>query len=328
MKATTAILTLLFALVCAGATTASAAGGKRVTSASSVRVRATPSTSGTVVETLSIGVVLDEVGRSPAPQKVGSQEDYWYKVALPSGKQGWVFGGLTKAVDPNRLDTAYVEITRDRLANDVVALTFADWTDLVAFLDRAAGSVSSKEARGELEMARLVAVGNALMATPIEQQNRAPYKPWRDKLKTKVVYSEPAAQWLVEADEFWTVQSRYADTTVGDRLAWDAANASLPGECEGDVSCTLSAYNLTAGRYVKLYPKGQHTDEAIGRLVEIVEGALKDGQETGYYVPTEPEYQEPMRKDLAEARAAVSASSGARRDEALALIGQLDAKLK
>lgn len=328
MKSTTAILALLLALACVGATTASAAGGKRVTSASSVRVRATPSTSGAVVDTLSIGVVLDEVGRSPAPQKVGSQEDYWYKVALPSGKQGWVFGGLTKAVDPNRPDGAYVEIARDRLANDVVALTFADWTDLVAFLDRAPGLVSTKEARGELEMARLVAVGNALMATPIEQQNRAPYKPWRDKLKTKTVYSEPAAQWLVEADEFWAVQSRYADTAVGDRLAWDAANASLPGECEGDVSCSLSAYNFTAGRYVKLYPKGEHTDEAIARLIEIVEGALKDGQETGYYVPTEPEYQEPLRKDLAEARAAVAAANSPRRDETLALVDRLAAKLQ
>src|SRR4051812_46197120 len=89
-----------------------AAGSKRITSASSVRVRSGPSTSASVVDTLSVGVLLDELGRSDTQQTIGGQKNFWYKVATPGGKTGWIFGGLTLPADPDHLDDAYLALAR------------------------------------------------------------------------------------------------------------------------------------------------------------------------------------------------------------------------
>jgi hypothetical protein len=303
---------------------ASAAAPKRITTASAVRLRSAPNTSAPVVATLALGVVLDELGRSDAPQKVDGREDYWYKVAAPGGRQGWVFGGLTRAADPSRLDGVHLEIGRERLENTVEELSFPDWVDAVDFLGRAARAASSREARGELELMRLAALGNALAAVPFEERDAAPYERWRDSLGDAVVYSEPAGLWLVAADEFWGLRDRYADTALGERIAWDAANVTLPGECEGDLGCHLAAYNLSAGRYLTLYPSGAHADEALGQLVEML-GQVAGG---GYELPAEPQYRSELRGELAETRKVVSGASGANRAEALRLLDALDARLR
>ena len=318
---------LLAAAVCLAWPVAARAAGKRMTAASSVRLRSAPTTSAPVVDTLSIGVLLDELGRSDAPQKINGQDDYWYRVTTPAGKQGWVFGGLTRAVDPNRLDEAYLEIARDRLDNGIEELSFADWTDFVAFLKRVAPSVGSRDARGGLELIRLAATADALASIPLDKQNAAPYKAWRDSLGGAVVYNEIGAQWFVDADEYWKLQAKYADTAVGERIAWDASQAPVPGECEGDVACHIAAFNVSTGRYLKLYPSGEHADDGLREIVDLLKDATAGG-ESPYELPTEAQYKAELRKDLAETRAIVSNASGAQRAEALALIDRVGEKLK
>jgi hypothetical protein len=61
---------------------------------SSVRVRATPDLKAATIELLSILDPVEVLGRSDAKQKIGSTEDYWYKVRTPDGKEGWSFGGF------------------------------------------------------------------------------------------------------------------------------------------------------------------------------------------------------------------------------------------
>src|SRR6185369_9319011 len=72
----------------------------RITVASGVRVRKAPQVSAEEVERLQIGAVLQEIEQSSSKEKVGQVEDYWYRVALQSGKEGWVFGGFTIIFDP------------------------------------------------------------------------------------------------------------------------------------------------------------------------------------------------------------------------------------
>jgi hypothetical protein len=271
-------------------------------------------------------VLLDEVGRSDAPQTVSGMQDYWYKVTTPGGKTGWVFGGLTLAADPSHIEDAYLRVARDRADNGVEELSFADWIDYVAFLTRAAPQITSPEARGEVELLRLSAIGSALAATPFDKQDAAPYKPWRDSVGTGVVYSEPAGRYFVEAEEYWKLAAKYASTGIGERIAFDAANIPLPGECEGDFSCEIAAYNISLGRYLKLYPKGEHAADALRLLVDMLGGV--GGESTGLELPTDEPYKGETRKDLAETRAIVSGATGAKRDEALRLIDAVDAKLK
>jgi hypothetical protein len=311
--------------------TASAAPLKRITSASSVRLRATPSTSAAVVDTLGIGVVLDELERSGAPQKINGVEEYWYRVSTPNGKQGWVFGGLARAVDANRLDDAALEIGRERLDSTIEELKFADWADLAGFLGRAAAAATSRDAAAELELMRLAAASNALASTPYDAADTAPYTAFRAALGDAVVYNEIGGNWLVTAESYWKLRDRYASLPIAERIAWDAANVQLPGECEGDASCHLSAWLMTMGRYLGLYPAGTHADEAIGELVEVLRPVVVPDPaavEDMYTIPSEAAYRADMRKDAASARTTVAAATSSRRDEALRMLDTLDARLK
>src|SRR5215203_1858426 len=67
----------------------------RITSASNVRARALPNTSAEEVTRLQIGTIVQELEQSSSKEKIGNAEDYWYKIALPGGKEGWVFGSFT-----------------------------------------------------------------------------------------------------------------------------------------------------------------------------------------------------------------------------------------
>lgn len=309
---------------------ASAAGAKRVTNASAVRLRASAGTSAAVVDTLGVGVVLDELGRSDATQKINGVDAYWYKVSTPSGEQGWIFGGFTTPVVNGKVEDALLAVARDRTDNEVELLTFAEWTDLVAFLGRASAAASTPDAAAELELLRLSATQSALARVPIDQQGAPPYKPFLDSLGDSAVYSEPAGVWLVTADSYWKLRDRYAKLPIAERVAWDAANAPLPGECEGDLSCDLGAYAITDARYLELYPSGPHVDDALNLLVEMLKPVVAPGSKEDaevYTIPTE-EYRADMRKDVAKVRAAVAASKGAKRDEALRLLDALSAKIK
>jgi hypothetical protein len=304
---------------------------KRITSASAVRVRSGPSTSAAVVDTLSIGVVLDELGRSDAPQRVGEQEDYWYRVGLPGGKQGWVFGGLTRAVDGAAVDQAYVDLARERLARDAEAYAFTDWTDLVAFLKRVSGTVRNRDLAGEIELSRLLATSKALLSIPYDKANQAPHTTWVAAQGDMLVYNEPAGQKILKAEVVWALYPKYADLPIGERIAWEAANVYLPGECEGDVACNLFDYTSTRGRYLELYPKGRYAEEALDRLIEIVRPIAEDatnGGENYTLVEGDPAWTEDMRKELAKAKSVAASASGPKRDEALRLIGQIEPALR
>ncbi len=72
--------------------------GPRVTLGDKVNVRAEPKTSATVVETLAKGAMVSVSERTKEHEKVGTVEDYWYKVETANKKTGWVFGQFLMSV--------------------------------------------------------------------------------------------------------------------------------------------------------------------------------------------------------------------------------------
>ena len=90
-----------------------------------------------------------------------------------------------------------------------------------------------------------------------------PYKSWTDEREKEIVYSEPAGQWYVHSNVFWSLQTKYKDLPVAERIAWEASQTPLPGECEGYLPCYLYKETVTSGRYLKLYPRGAHADAAL-----------------------------------------------------------------
>ena len=304
----------------------SSPGLKRITVASAVRVRSGPSTTAAVLDTLSIGVLLEERGRSERPEMVGDQQDYWYRVGLPNRKEGWVFGGLTQAVDPAMVDDAYVRIATERLSRQ--DLKFSDLADSVTFLSRAAAGAESREAKGRLELSHLLMVQKTFDSIPHEERGKSPYREWIAQEEAATIrLDEIQGTFLVYDELFWKVADKYADTKAGDELAWAAAEAQLGGECEGDISCNIMAFNYTRGRYLAGRPDGAHAALVVKDFVEYLESYITDlNREPAIYGtgPDQAEYVADYRKALDEARATFRKTGAAGRDRAIALLDEVE----
>jgi hypothetical protein len=310
--------TLLLSILCAAA--AAQPGAKsRIMTASGVRVRSAPQTSAAEVGRLALGTVVSELERSAQRERVGEAEDYWYRVAGPGGLEGWVFGGLTAAFDPDRRVEIYQQLAAARVNN--AAATFAELSDLVTFLERAAGEVKGREALAELELARLIALQRSFASMDMAELEKPPYAAWIKAHEAESVYSEPAGQWYVRAEKFWDLQTKYKDLPIGERIAWEASQIPLPGECEGYLPCYLYALTESEGRYLKLYPEGAHAGDALEKIGEFFSAVAEDGgaENPVYEVPAEDRAD--FQKAVAQLRGWVAAAKHGARTR---LLTQLD----
>lgn len=292
-------------------------GKWRITVASGVRLRSAPNTSAEEVARLQIGSVVRELERSASKEKIGGAEDYWYRISTGDGKQGWLFGSFAIAFDSNNPAEAYQKIASERLKTE--KLSFADLTDLVRFLSAARADVKEGAALAELEFARVLALRRALIEVPVDYAQGSPYDAWIKSNEANLAFSDPAAMWFVRSDLFWNLQKKYSALPVAERIAWEGANNPIPGECEGYVPCHLAALNWTFGRYVSLYPRGAHAEEAMKGVVELLEPLIElvKGEK-----PTAEDKTE-ARKELAELRETVMKTSGEKKTAALDLINKL-----
>lgn len=298
-----------------------AAGAKqRITTASSVRVRSAPDTASEEVGRLQLGVIVEELEHSQEKAKVGASEDFWYMVSAPGGTRGWVFGGLTAPFDAARREEIYTRLASDRLGN--ANATFADSSELVRFAERAAGEVSRRDARAELEFARLRALAASIKFLAAGDQQTEAYKQWQKEHDSEIVYSEPSGEWYVRAELFWDLQAKYKDLPLAERVAWEAASTPLPGECEGDVTCNLYYLSETGGRYLKLYPRGAHAVEALKSLEETTNAVVEDSRSANHMYEVPPGTDADFTKTLATLRAQLSPAAT---PQAARVLKQLDA---
>ena len=295
-------------------------GRKLIVTAAGARLRERPETAAAEAGRLQLGSVVDALERSAERSKVGSAEDFWHLVAAPGGARGWVFGGLVAPFEPARRDAVYLKLAQDRLANS--SATFADLSELVRFLDRAAREVKQRNALAELELARLDALARSLASVPFEGLDKPPYKTWTDERKKEIVYSEPAGQWYVNSNALWDLQRRYSDLPAAERIAWAAAQTPLPGECEGYLPCYLYRETEGNGRYHKLYPRGAHADAALSNLSEFFGHVTEDlrGANPVFEVPRADRAS--FRQSVAALRAQLAGVPAAKK---AAVLGQLDA---
>lgn len=280
-----AAATLLFAFTFAAQARQAAGARQRITTASNVRVRSSPDTASEEVARLQLGTVVEELERSQEKVPVGTAEDFWYMVSGPNGARGWVFGALTAPFDAARREEIYTRLADERAAK--TDATFADASELVRFSERAAKESTGRGARAELEFTRLRALARSITFLTSGEQQDEPRKQWAAEHESEIVYSEPSGEWYVRADLLWDLQAKYKDLSVAERIAWEAAQTPLPGECEGDVSCNMFYLSATNGRYVKLYPRGAHAAEAFKGLEEMVNAVVEDSRSANpvYEVP-------------------------------------------
>jgi hypothetical protein len=235
----------------------------RVATLDAVRLRATPAATGAAVRTLEIATPL-----TSEAAWVGE----WVRVRTADGARGWVRRDLTVPYDAANPLPALRRIAARSVAQEQAP--FATRARLVNVLTDAAGAASAPAAKAELSLLRLQALQKALDEHARERSGDYDARPLRDGRiradSSEVAYGEPQGQWYVTADAFWALQRRYRALPIAEAIAWEAANQQLPGECESDPTCIFGLAEMTAGRYLSLYPRGAHAPAALRKLVEVL----------------------------------------------------------
>jgi hypothetical protein len=311
------MLSAVFAAASCDPGSAQTGAGQRITTATGVRVRSGPSASAPEAGRLRFGTVVSVLEEGSARETIGGAEGVWLRIAPVDGSEGWIFSALATPYDEARREAIVRRIVAARLALEEPA--FGDMTDLQQFVTSVASSLSP-EGRAEMALARLRAMDKAAGAIPYDKPKEEPYASWIKAQGQELLYNEIGANWLVAADLYWRGAVEHGSTPVGDEFAWHGANARLPGECEGYLPCHLQIYAGTYGRYLRLYPRGRHADEALAALADFLDSVLApDG---GY--STAPEDRGEVRKLAAELKAIVAKAGGSRKDSVLAALEKLE----
>ena len=250
--------------------------GQKIVTASAVRMRSEPDIGAKEIGSLHLGEVVRAVLRTRDMLPTGQIKHYWYFVQTGHTK-GWVFGSLLRDFKIDQQEKIWTELVQARFARE--SLSFAEAVDLVAFLDTVLPKTKNSEAKGALSLARLLVLQHSINGLDYRSQEQSPYSAWLKKYKDLIFHDEISGQWLVNVDAYWQLAERYRGTKIGDEIAWQAAEAQLGGECEGDISCNLERENMTYGEYLRRYPKGQHVGDGLGRMAETfayLETALKE----------------------------------------------------
>ena len=314
-------LSLLLSAAASGQEVGLGGARQKITVVSAVRARGGPEVGAQELTRLKLGTVVSADARSAAQAEIAGKTDYWYRVALPGGGQGWVFGGLLADYDPARREEAVRRIVEGRLQSE--SMGFDDASDLYNFVEgEMAGAGGTL--KGELELARLHALNRAAAATGQTMDGKPTNPDFIKAHERELYHHEFAGQWAVEPERFWELETKYRGTPLGDRIAWDAAQALYGGECESDEVCQFIGLEGTQGRYLGIYPKGAHASEALQTLSEALASeqlaASLNNKSRDKYAAEE---RAALRKALAELRAAVSKADAPAKASVLRRLGQL-----
>lgn len=312
---TGAFVLTLFAVVALLGGMAMAQEPMRIITLPAVQARGTPSATAASVAAVPLGTVAVVRERSGKQEQVGNLRDYWYRLALPKGREGWVFGAFTRPFDERRADRVREDIMKTRLRD---TKTHAEAVELLDFATSSIPRARTMDATAAFELYRLEALEKAVEAIPVGPEGHKRQQAFLDRYKSEIVFNEPAGRYLVKAECFWTLRSKYAKLPIADRLAWTAACQALPGECEGDPACLVDLERRTHGRYLEVCPSGTHATLALKRLADRLRLVAKMGRD----IPRE-EHKD-LRTSLGHLRRVVLACPSPARSAALT---QIDAIL-
>jgi len=280
----------------------------RITAVANVTLRATPSSTATAVAQLPLGTEVTESGPS-------GLDKTWIQVTLPDSRAGWVQSSLTRPLDPVWRWPVFDRIISERLGRKGDG--FPAGVELVAFIERVAPEYTDKDGRARVELARLKALSSTAAAIPFNQSKREPYASWLAARKEQVVYDEPGGRWMLRPDLIWSAHSAHASTTMADDIAWFAVNTGLPGECEGEIACYLSAFNVLQGEYLRRLPAGRRAAESVDFVAQSTERLAPSGKVAPAYAFDRGGCQD-MVKAVDSLSAAIKDTRAAAKDRAIA----------
>jgi len=239
----------------------------RIITGVSVRLRDTPSKSGKERGFIELGTVVKIEETSANEDTISKIKSPWYRTILADGTNCWLFGGFTRPFSPADKETIYLKLARERWAKTSKEL--CESFEIFKFCRRAASESVAVEVKAELELLELLAFQRFLSEyrSPVTSAEKDPkIKEYADMM----VFCEPAGAFFVRAERFWDLYERNKNTAISDRLAWEAAGQSLPGETEGFLEAIFALRMATVGKYLLAQPSGKHVGEALKDIDEAV----------------------------------------------------------
>lgn len=173
-----------------------------------------------------------------------------------------------------------------------------------------------------------------LVATPSGEENwlfGALTLPYAEAEKDALALEIADGRLKRERDPFESLaelHERFSAVPAAEEIAWDAARALLPGECEGEIPCHVGVVARTCGRYLGLCPKGAHASAALAFVATEGDTLAEDPRTQDLAGSVPPGEVDALRNDLgtlkrvlapiADPRAAVAAATLDARRERLA----------
>ena len=225
----------------------------------------------------------------------------WSKVKVSDDKEGWISKTITENFSSaNRIKTYNLLADKYLIKKNLDFITAAN---VYYFLKKAGEETDN----AELEFKKFQMLEKALDLMPTDKFNDNPYKNFTTKNSGEIVYSEPAGQWYVNSKLLWELHAKNKNKPIGEEIAWQAAQTSLPGECEGYINCYLYKLRVTDGEYLNFYPSGKHSRDALLNITNFLEPINQDSaQKTVYSGPYDISDRADLNKHLAELRTIVS----------------------
>jgi hypothetical protein len=292
----------------------------KITTVSAMRVRKSPQVSAEEIVRLKLGTMVNAIARSANQETVASKTDYWYRVNLPNGDSGWLFGGLLLDYSASKRLELIRKIIEGRLKAENT-----DFADRQEIYNLAASSVTEAKdvsTRAEFELLKTLALANSALAVAYEQSAKSPYREWLKAHNAEVVQNEFAGGYQLRADVLWTLERKYHNLPIADRIAWEAAELWPPSDCEGDEVCHVFLYEGEI-RYLSIHPTGAHAAEALKNIAEVLtDEVIKFANDKGgdkYVVEQRTE----LKKLLTSLRLAVAKTTAPEKNDVTKKLAQI-----
>ena len=239
----------------------------KITTVSAMRARKVPQVTAEEIVRLKLGTVVNAVARSTNQDTIGGKTDYWYRVDLPKGETGWLFGGLLLDYSSSKRPEILRQIIEARLKAENT--DFADRQEIYNLAATAINEAKDVNTRAEFELLKVLAPANSALAIPFQGDEKSPYREWLKAHAGELEYNEFAGGHQLRAEVLWNLERKYHSLPIADRIAWEAAQMLPPSDCEGDEVCHVF---LSEGeiKYLSLHPTGTHAAEALKTLTEVL----------------------------------------------------------
>jgi hypothetical protein len=233
-------------------------------------------------------------------------------------KMAGLLGRLTTSIDAEHYVETIQAIAEAQLRShsDIRGTTFAARVQLFNLIERTSGKVNELEASARFALYRLRSLRDAFDGIPFGGNRRDPYDRWLLEHWDAGFYNEPAGAWMVDPEYILRIHEQFRGTTAADDIAWFRVTNGAGGECEGYLACYIGRTDGLQGEYLRLHPRGRHSDEATAKIAEFLAALGNSYDRDALDCPS-------FRMSLESLASAVSSSSAAGRPSAVAVLKRI-----